>query len=54
MNKTSRLFYLLLISRIIRTCCPKGGCGASWKTMYFLSQTATIKHLQNHLMVSLF
>lgn len=28
----------LLISRIIRTCCPKGGCGASWKILQHLEE----------------
>ena len=41
-------YFYLLISRIIRLNCRRGGSGAGWKTMFFLLQMVTIKHLQKY------
>ncbi len=41
-------YFYLLISRIIPLNFQRGGCGASWKTMFFLLQMVTIKHLQKY------
>ena len=41
-------YFYLLISRIIPLSCLRDGCGAGWKTMFFLLQMVTIKHLQKY------
>ena len=47
-SRSQRNLRLFVISRIIPLNYRRGGSGAGWKTMFFLLQMVTMKHLQKY------